>query len=236
MEKLLDVEEETMEKILDVREMTPRERHPRIFDTFRALNEGEYFILVNDHDPRPLLYQFQNEHDGEFEWWPLEQGPTAWRVAVARKKKDAGGRTLTDYMQTDHRRLDAIFERFSVAVKEKRWDDASRDFRVFSLGLKRHIKAEEDILFPLFEKKTGMVDAGPTVVMRMEHKEIKDLLDRVLNKTDGKDSTGISEGTYALVNILADHNMKEEHILYPESDACVSDMERAQVINKAQAV
>lgn len=227
---------ENIEKTLDVRDMAPRERHPKIFDTFKALKQGEHFVLVNDHEPKPLLYQFQAEYEGQFEWWPLEQGPQVWRVAVARRKTEGEARTVTDYMQGDHRRLDAIFERFSAAVKEERWEEASKDFRVFSLGLKRHIRAEEDILFPLFEKKTGMYEAGPTVVMKMEHKEIKDILDRILNKTDGKDSTGISEGTYALVNILADHNMKEEHILYPESDACLSDVERREVIKKAQAL
>ena len=49
-----------MDKILDVREMAPKERHPMIFDTFNALKPAESFILINDHEPRPLLYQFQN--------------------------------------------------------------------------------------------------------------------------------------------------------------------------------
>ncbi len=44
-----------MDKILDVREMAPKYRHPRIFDTFKALGPGESFILINDHEPRPLL-------------------------------------------------------------------------------------------------------------------------------------------------------------------------------------
>ncbi|MBI5599353.1 MAG: DUF2249 domain-containing protein [Deltaproteobacteria bacterium] len=225
-----------MEKILDVRAMAPKERHPKIFGTFKDLAPGEYFILVNDHEPRPLLYQFQNEHDGEFEWWPLEQGPTAWRVAIARRKTNDPKRTLTDYMQSDHMRLDRIFNRFQEAVKEKRWDDASGDFREFSLGLRRHISAEEDILFPVFEEKTGMRESGPTFVMRMEHKDIKELLDSIRASTDGKDPSGVSDASYRIANTLADHNMKEEHILYPESDAFMSEAERAQVIKKAQTL
>ncbi len=225
-----------MEKILDVREMVPKERHPMIFNTFKGLGPGEYFILVNDHEPKPLLYQFQNEHDGEFDWWPLEQGPQVWRVAIAKRTVTDPNRTITEYLQTDHRRLDAIMGRFQDAHKSGRWEDAARDFREFNLGLRRHIQIEEEILFPAFEEKTGMHDAGPTFVMRMEHTEIRGLLDRILSATDAKDSSQVNDATQAILNILGDHNMKEEHILYPESDGIFSDFERVQVIKKAQAL
>jgi uncharacterized protein (DUF2249 family) len=225
-----------MEKTLDVREMQPKDRHQRIFDTFKSLNPGESFVLINDHEPRPLLYQFQAEYDGEFEWWPLEQGPVAWRVSIAKRKVKAIDRTITDYFQTDHRRLDSIFGGFQEAYKEERWDDAKRLFNEFSLGLKRHIKAEEEILFPVFEEKTGMTEAGPTFVMRMEHKEIKELLDKITEGIGRKDSVTVRGSEYNLTNILSDHNMKEEHILYPESDSFIEDPDRAQVIKKTQAL
>lgn len=225
-----------MVNILDVREMVPKDRHPQIFNTFKALGPGEAFVLVNDHDPKPLLYQFQNEHDGEFEWWPLEQGPLAWRVQIARRQVPGLDRTITDFLQTDHTRLDSIFVRFQGALKDGRWEDASAAFSEFSLGLRRHIKAEEEILFPAFEEKTGMTDAGPTFVMKMEHTEIRELLDKITGATTAKDASTAANATIALYNILADHNMKEEHILYPESDAFLSEHERSQAIKKAQTL
>ncbi len=69
---------------LDVREIAPRERHKLIFETFAALEPEEAFILINDHDPRPLYYQFAAEHAGEFTWDYLEQGPEVWRVRIGR--------------------------------------------------------------------------------------------------------------------------------------------------------
>ncbi|MGH7781398.1 MAG: DUF2249 domain-containing protein [Candidatus Binataceae bacterium] len=69
---------------LDVRTVTPRERHTQIFDTYNALRPGEAFILINDHDPKPLYYQFEAEHAGQFSWDYLEQGPDTWRVRIAR--------------------------------------------------------------------------------------------------------------------------------------------------------
>jgi uncharacterized protein (DUF2249 family) len=39
---------------------------------------------VNDHDPKPLYYQFQAEIGPKFEWQYLEQGPEVWRVRIGR--------------------------------------------------------------------------------------------------------------------------------------------------------
>ncbi len=70
---------------LDVRAIPPREKHPAIFTTFGALAPGEAFVLVNDHDPIPLRFQFEAQHAGRFGWEYLEQGPAVWRVRIARK-------------------------------------------------------------------------------------------------------------------------------------------------------
>lgn len=72
------------ERVLDVRVIPPREKHPTIFQTFAALAPGESFVLVNDHDPRPLRYQFEAEHAQKFRWEYLEQGPATWRVQISR--------------------------------------------------------------------------------------------------------------------------------------------------------
>ncbi|HOA23702.1 MAG TPA: DUF2249 domain-containing protein [Aggregatilineales bacterium] len=71
-------------RVLDVRTITPRERHPRIFQLFDSLEVGEAFELINDHDPKPLYYQFQAERPGQLDWQYLEQGPETWRVRITR--------------------------------------------------------------------------------------------------------------------------------------------------------
>ncbi len=74
----------TMSEIttLDVRDQPPPRRHALIFDTYGALPADGAFILVNDHDPKPLYYQFQAERPGEVSWEYLEQGPEVWRVRI----------------------------------------------------------------------------------------------------------------------------------------------------------
>lgn len=74
----------TQDNQLDVRELIPRDRHTQIFSTYSALEPGTAFILVNDHDPKPLYYQFQAENAGEFSWEYLEEGPEVWRVRIGR--------------------------------------------------------------------------------------------------------------------------------------------------------
>jgi uncharacterized protein (DUF2249 family) len=67
-----------------VRVLVHGRRHDVIFATYRALLPGAGFVLVNDHDPTPLRYQFEAEHAGAFTWDYLEAGPAAWRVRVGR--------------------------------------------------------------------------------------------------------------------------------------------------------
>ena len=70
---------------LDVREMAPRERHPTSLSTFAALAPGEALELINDHDPKPLRYQFEAEKPETFTWDYLEEGPEAWRVRIGKR-------------------------------------------------------------------------------------------------------------------------------------------------------
>jgi hypothetical protein len=39
-------------------------------------------VLVNDHDPKPLRYQFEAQHGGEYTWGYLQAGPERWRVRI----------------------------------------------------------------------------------------------------------------------------------------------------------
>ena len=72
------------DQLLDVRAEVPARRHDLIFETYSALSPGTAFVLVNDHDPKPLYYQFAAEHEGDFTWDYLEQGPEVWRVRIGR--------------------------------------------------------------------------------------------------------------------------------------------------------
>lgn len=86
--------------VLDVRDLAPARRHEEIFRAYRDLAPGTGFVLVNDHDPKPLRYQFEAEHAGQFTWQPLESGPEAWRVRIGRPAAAAHGQAATDSAAT----------------------------------------------------------------------------------------------------------------------------------------
>jgi len=69
---------------LDVRDLAPRDRHARIFATFDALRPGAALRLVNDHDPKPLKYQFAAERAGEVTWEPEQEGPEVWVIRIGK--------------------------------------------------------------------------------------------------------------------------------------------------------
>ena len=70
---------------VDARIYEPKDKHPMIFKTFEGLMHDEKMELINDHDPRPIHYQFIMELLEQFEWEYLEQGPEVWRVAITKK-------------------------------------------------------------------------------------------------------------------------------------------------------
>ena len=69
---------------LDVREIPHGQRHPRIFARYARLAPGESFVLVNNHDPKPLRREFQATHPGAFSWDYEQSGPDLWKVRIGR--------------------------------------------------------------------------------------------------------------------------------------------------------
>jgi len=137
--------------------------------------------------------------------------------------------TILEFMSEDHDRLDAVFEQF----KRLKADDRERMkalFADFKTGLLRHIGWEEDILFPIFEKATGMRDSGPTAVMRMEHRQIEKVLEEIASRVLSGELAGIETLQNDLLEVLGSHNNKEEGILYPATDNLISDEEKERVI------
>ncbi|MFB6270043.1 MAG: DUF2249 domain-containing protein [Halobacterium sp.] len=77
-------EDVTVVEELDVRDRPPAQRHEAIFDAYDALDAGEGFVLVNDHDPKPLYHQFEAEAGPEFHWAYRARDPGEFRVLVAK--------------------------------------------------------------------------------------------------------------------------------------------------------
>lgn len=79
------INNESTVPVIDVRTIIPRERHPLIFQTFDNLDEGQAFMIVNDHEPKPLYYQFLHERENQFTWEYLEEGPETWQIRIGKR-------------------------------------------------------------------------------------------------------------------------------------------------------
>lgn len=68
----------------DVREMPPMERHKALLDTFDILEPGEGFVLVNDHDPKPLYHELRSTRGDTFDWEYRKQEAQEWKVGIVK--------------------------------------------------------------------------------------------------------------------------------------------------------
>jgi len=139
--------------------------------------------------------------------------------------------TILEFMSEDHDRLDNKIKMYSTE-KLVNVERAEGIFILFKSELERHIIWEEDILFPIFESKTGIKDGGPTSVMKMEHIQIKNHLQEIKRKLHAKNIQDPCKEEVALFKVLESHNQKEENILYPEIDNLTSEQEKELMIKQ----
>lgn len=125
--------------------------------------------------------------------------------------------TISSFLTTDHRACDEEFANLENAVASQNWEKSQEQLNKFISDLTHHFSMEEKVMFPAFEDATGMTQ-GPTMVMRIEHEQMKQLLKSLqedVNKKDKDHFFGVSE---SLMMLMQQHNMKEEQMLYKMAD------------------
>lgn len=74
-------------KTIDARLYAPKDKHKNIFEMFFGLTVGESMLLVNDHDPKPLYYQFAIEYSETFDWVYQTNGPELFEIVITKLKE-----------------------------------------------------------------------------------------------------------------------------------------------------
>jgi len=143
-------------------------------------------------------------------------------------------KTISEFYEKDHDQLDELFKTFQQ-LKRSDFAKAKEAFEAFKFGLQRHIVWEEDLLFPLWERKTGRFEEGPTVVMRVEHLQIKQQLEAIHGKVAEQNPESDKE-EQALLDLLGAHNRKEERALYPAIDQVANADEREAVFKNMKNI
>ena len=125
--------------------------------------------------------------------------------------------TISSFLTKDHRACDEEFANLENAVASDNWEESAIKLNKFITDLLHHFDMEEKVMFPVFEEVTGMTQ-GPTMVMRMEHSQMRNILDDLKADIEKKDKNhffGVSE---SLMMLMQQHNMKEEQMLYAMAD------------------
>lgn len=124
---------------------------------------------------------------------------------------------ITESLRKHHAYCDELFAACENAVQESRWADCRIQYPRFLKAIEEHFAGEETILFPAFEEATGMA-GGPTQMMRMEHEQMRGLLEQMGQAVAMEDADGFSGAAETLLILMQQHNLKEENILYPMCD------------------
>lgn len=143
--------------------------------------------------------------------------------------------TIRDLLGVHHRQCDELFAAVEQDIEAADWEKAAADFVRFRDSVLRHFEAEESVLFPAFEARTGMTH-GPTAVMRSEHAQIRELMEAAaaaIAARDADDYAGYAETTHIMTQ---QHNMKEENVLYPMCDQHLAGASAALVARMREGI
>ncbi len=224
-----------MEKIinLDLRKLIPFERHSKIFEMWNSLKEGETLRIINDHEPKPLYYQLEAEHRGEFEWNYEKQGPKDWIFKIKKisdkidKKQEIKNLIKQLKTEKDVSRLKGKAKNLLKNVSPTELGLIEQE--IINEGVTRkemrklcdvHLEIMKD---SLEKRELDLKPGHPIHTLMEEHKMILEFinkLDRVVNKIkNDKDTADNIEILSHIAEHLIEadkHHKREEEVLFPE--------------------
>ena len=254
------VETKQKVKTLDLRKMPPFERHSTIFTSWDSLPEEHTLRIVNDHDPKPLRYQFEAEQKGKFNWEYEQQGPKDWIVRIRKEASDdARAHTYMNETFSSSEKIGDIVARFPKSGEiftEYAIDFCCGGGRLLSEAIKEQDLDEKEILGRIeesYQKTLGYdkkdVDwrhAPPSklidhilnthhVYMRRELPQLSDLsttILRVHGATHGEVLSKVHRLFHNLKMEIDQHLIKEEEIVFP----LIKDFSEAPISSQLKRV
>ena len=128
---------------------------------------------------------------------------------------------LAAFFEQDHRDCDARWADVEELLDTDDIESARPAWQKYDAGVRRHLAMEEEVLFPAFEAASGM-GGGPTAVMRMEHQQMRGLLDQIADAVESGDAQEALDIGDTLLMLIQQHNVKEEGMLYPMAENMLS--------------
>jgi len=213
---------------LDVTQIPPKLKHPTIFQHFDALNAGEAFLILNDHDPKPLYYQLLGERGNIFTWDYLEDGPQWWQVKIAKKPATASSDTVGAIAAKDLRKAE-VFKKMGIDFccgGNKTIQEAAAAAGVAEAVVKVALEAVENQTQKASQDfNSWEIDFLTDYIIQVHHRYVKDasaIIDQLADKVAEHHGTNhpelfeLSQKTHAFLSDMNSHLLKEEKILFPQ--------------------
>ncbi|MBF0288839.1 MAG: hemerythrin domain-containing protein [SAR324 cluster bacterium] len=202
---------------IDLSSLSDDQRMPAISAAYQVLEGNDTLIIKSSDDFFLLMCAFQQQFWGEYDWYPVQAGPDQWIGEIIKLEAIRKPDSVMRLMHTEHSHCDQLYADGETALGEDRIEVGEKSMRSFIAGMRRHFEMEEKVLFPAFEALTGMV-GGPPEVMRMEHQQIRGVLDQLSEVLDAQQYDPVFSIGETLMILIQQHNMKEENMLYPMID------------------
>ncbi len=131
-------------------------------------------------------------------------------------------KSIQAIMQNDHEHLDTLLLSVETAVKNQDWQGAERLFAQFrDRTVSTHMKTEEELLFPAFERWSQEADHPLTSLLRKGHQDLRVFFAEIEESLQQHDAEEFSDLLSTVKIILQQHDAKEENELYPHLDAAL---------------
>ena len=206
-----------MTSLLDLTGLAETQQQENLLAALDGLPVGEAMAVQTGGDWNGLLLFLQGVRWGRFDWFPLEMGPEVWRADLVHLSPNPQGSTLVESLSRDHHRCDSLYAHTENAANEENVADMRCFCRWFCFSMLHHFRMEEEAFFPAFEERTGM-HQGPTTVMRMEHEQMRNLMNQMAQAAEKGDADLLLKSGGTLMFVMQQHNVKEEQMLYPMAD------------------
>jgi regulator of cell morphogenesis and NO signaling len=214
-------------KTLDVRVIEPRFKHPTIFNTFDDLAAAESFIIINDHDPKPLYYQLLAERPGQFTWEYLENGPEEWKVEIGKPLEKTKEPTIGKIAARDYRKA-MVFRKYGIDFccgGKKTLTEAAKEKGINPSVIEEELKALDNAGEPVNndfnswnpEQLINYINENHHQYIKTRVPEIIPILYKVLNVHSDHHPhlVDLYQNFTWMAEELADHLNKEEALIFP---------------------
>lgn len=143
--------------------------------------------------------------------------------------QEEGAGPLATALTNEHHAIDGGIERFVGGISQGGSARQLAEPLVAAMAaLRRHIYLEEEIIFPRIRRGPLMM---PVMVMLREHGEIwreMDALDALLKRPEAAEEELVA-GCRRMLELLENHNLKEEPVIYTHVDADLDWAAQAQL-------